>query len=382
MSCLRPPASSHSSVIVTQDTIFETYTVQSAADANTINLEVPLGPLLKALRSAQSAISASIRLTKKNGVPLLSLTITTSLMPGPQAMTSAVPLARLNNRPPHSTDSPQPTEDEFYTNGDDFDETDLDYLPHPDRETTITQDIPIRVLAPQLVQGLHEPRTREHEVQIELPSLLQVKAVCDRFTKLALSSSKSSGQAPGFRGSAAAVPKLELAANMHGCLRLTLKTDAMNISSTWTGLVNPELDPGTVDVTTHPSTRMRELGDAEGLGEEGWAVVRLDGRDWSKVLGVGRLGGRVYACELHDGSIVPLRGITDDCLLTVLGLSHEHALVMYVWLPNDQTCDDESVLTVSKRDSDWYNAPLTASVLCQLLQRMSLLTCSNVCTCI
>lgn len=84
----------------------------------------------------------------------------------------------------------------------------------------------------------------------------------------------------------------------------------MNISSTWTGLTNPELDPGQVDVSTHPSTKMRELGDAEGNGEEGWAVVRVDGRDWGKVLGVGRLGGRVIACEFCD----PVVGIIlGDC---------------------------------------------------------------------
>lgn len=193
-----------------------------------------------------------------------------------------------------------PEDDEF-----DFREEDLDDF-RPERETTITQDIPIRVLAPAHVEGLHEPVTREHEVQIMLPPLLQLKSICDRFTKLALSSKAAGQGSSGFRGSAAAVPKLELSANMHGCLRLGLKTDAMNINSTWTGLTNPELDPTQVDVATHPSTKMRELGDAEGNGEEGWAVVRVDGRDWGKVLGVGRLGGRVIACELCDAVDVVL----------------------------------------------------------------------------
>lgn len=212
--------------------------------------------------------------------------------------------------PPSSytgTDGPPPgfpasnNLNEFYNDDDfNFQEEDLnpDFRPS-DRETIITQDIPIRVLAPTMVEGLHEPRCREHEVQIYLPPLLQLKGISDRFTKLALSTSKSAGQGSGFRGSSAAVPKLELAANMHGCLRMSLKTDAMNISSTWTGLTNPELDPGQVDIATHPSTKMRELGDAEGRGEEGWAIVRVDGRDWGRVLGVGRLGGRVIACELR-----------------------------------------------------------------------------------
>lgn len=40
------------------------------------------------------------------------------------------------------------------------------------------------------------------------------------------------------------------------------------------------------------STVMRERE-----GEEAWAVVRVEGKDWGRVLGVGRLGGRVIACE-------------------------------------------------------------------------------------
>ena len=75
--------------------------------------------------------------------------------------------------------------------------------------------------------------------------------------------------------------------------------------------------------------------------------MRVDGRDWGKVLGVGRLGGRVIACKSHSvttGAVVTTR---ESLLLTKPGLSNEHALVMYVWLPNDQTGDDESVLTVS-----------------------------------
>ena len=90
-------------------------------------------------------------------------------------------------------------------------------------------------------------------------------------------------------------------------LRLRLKTDAMDISSRWTGLSNPELDPTTVEggeegIAQHPSTLMRTRGDPEGISDEGWAVVRLDGKDWGKVLGIGRVGGRVIACKFcsHD----------------------------------------------------------------------------------
>src|SRR5712671_1131470 len=62
------------------ESIFEDYTIQSAAPNNTINLELPLPPLHRALKSAINATSASIRLTKKDGVPVLSLTITTHMV--------------------------------------------------------------------------------------------------------------------------------------------------------------------------------------------------------------------------------------------------------------------------------------------------------------
>jgi HUS1 checkpoint protein len=121
-----------------------------------------------------------------------------------------------------------------------------------------------------------------------------------------------------------------MAANMHGCLKMSIKTDAMNISSVWTSLSNPELDPGQVEggqegIRQHPSTRMKELGTPDGKSEEGWAKVRIDGRDWGKVMSVGRLGGRVIAC-----------------------FCHEHALILYVYLSDDSD-GDESVLTVHVR---------------------------------
>lgn len=137
-----------------------------------------------------------------------------------------------------------------------------------------------------------------------------------------LAAATSAGNAGGSRnGDAAALgksPRLELSATMHGDLRLALRNDGLKIASTWSGLANPELDPGAVEggeegVLQHPSTRMRgrldrdrgnnreddgeEDGDEEDLLERGWARVRIDGRDWGRVLSVGRLGGRVIACE-------------------------------------------------------------------------------------
>ncbi|KAF2427130.1 Hus1-like protein [Tothia fuscella] len=293
--------------VLTIDTIFDGYTVQSAAN-NVINLEVPLASLQRALRSALQATSASIRLTKKDDIPILSITIVSSSL-------SSTPHTALgaNNQFPNG-DGNTATQD---TDG----EMSID-LSGRERETIITQEVPVKVLSPLAIEGIHEPRCREPDVHIQLPPLIQLKSISDRFTKLALLSRPGNSTT----GITTMGPRLELAANMHGCLKISIKTDAMNISSVWTGLSNPELDPGQVEggeegVREHASTRMKALGDREGRSEEGWSRVRIDGRDWGKVMSVGRLGGRVIACFCND-----------------------HALILYVYLPNDAD-GDESVLT-------------------------------------
>ncbi len=317
-----------------QDSIFETYTIESAAPQNTINLELPVAPLHRALRSALSATSASLRLTKKDNIPLLSLTIVTNTINNPSriAGTNAVP----NN-------------DDGGGFGD-VDERDLSFDFHGGsrvRETTITQDVPVRVLSAASVESIHEPRCRDPDVHILLPSLMQLKSISERFTKLALAT-KSTSSGSGLAAAANALgPRLELSANMHGSLRLSIATDALSISSVWTGLSNPELDPMQVEggeegIRDHPSTRMKALGGEDGGIEEGWAKVRIDGKDWGRVLSVGRLGGRVIACEHQVYGGEALRYAD-----SFAGFCHEHALILYVYLSNDDDGADESVLTVS-----------------------------------
>lgn len=301
--------------VLTIDSILENYSIQSAAPNNTINLEVPLAPLQRALKSAQNAIAANIRLTKKDNIPLLSLTITTSTINSGPPSASA-----FNARGGAGEDGT-----DGFDASSEFREESVEAFSSraQDRETTVTQDIPIRVLAPASVEGLHEPVCRDPDVHITLPNLVQLKSISDRFTKLALST-KSSART-GFNSSTSG-PKLELSGNMHGCLRLSLNTDSLRISSLWTGLENPELDPDQVadGLDNHPSTRMKGLGDSAGQSDEGWATVRVEGRDWGRVLSVGRLGGRVIAC-----------------------FCHEHALVLYVFIGGEESGVGESVLTVS-----------------------------------
>jgi HUS1 checkpoint protein len=306
---------------LTIESIFEDYNIQSNADNNTINLELPLLPLQRALKSAINASSASLRLTKRDGVPVLSLTIATS------AASARKPINGFMN-------GEQPGPDPF---GDEvFREESLDPSSH-DRETIVTQDIPIRVLSATSVESIHEPRVREPDAHVLLPSLIQLKAVSDRFTKLA-AATMSGGNASGL-SNAANIPKLELSANMHGSLKLSIATDALNISSLWTDLSNPELDPNQAEdgiggVESHPSTILK------AAGPDAWATVRIDGRDWGRVLSVGRMGGRVIACTYHCSEC---SHVTNQNA----GFVDEHALILYVYLSNYEDGADESVLTVS-----------------------------------
>ncbi|KAK4178406.1 checkpoint protein Hus1/Mec3, partial [Triangularia setosa] len=285
------------------DLIFDNYQLQSNEPNNTINLELPLGPLQRALRSAIGSHNANLRLTKKDGAPMLSMVIHTmtkdsSSGPGRDTFPTSKPA-------PRSTADPFGDDNPFDPQPSPFNVEPLELQMKREREKIITQDIPVRVLHPDTVETIMQPKVREPDVHIQLPPLLQLKAISDRFTKLALttaSSSSSSHNNPGSKD-----PKLELSANMHGSLRLRLSTDTLDITSVWDGLENPELDPSqlAMPLEEHPSTVFKEAG------RDKWATVRVDGKDWSRVLSVGRLEGRVIAC-----------------------FSDEHALILYVYVPH------------------------------------------------
>ncbi|KAL5604085.1 hypothetical protein BROUX41_002074 [Berkeleyomyces rouxiae] len=308
------------------DLIFDNYSIQSAEENNTINLELPMQPLQRALKSASApnAISTTLRLTKKGGLPVLSMTITAAGTVSGGAGSGPV-------RPGGAG------VDEFGFPDDDDPAAMMEMSLRREREKIITQDIPVRVLHPTTVETIMQPKVREPDVHIQLPPLLQLKAISDRFTRLAsgggTSSSSSALGAAGFGagpsstlgggvgggGSAQRAPKLALSANMHGGLKLRVATDGSAVESEWRGLVNPALDPAqlAMPLEEHPSTRFREGGP------DMWATVHVDGRDWSKVLSVGRLDGRVIAC-----------------------FSHDHALILYVYVTHvDEPGSDDSVIT-------------------------------------
>ncbi|OAA72454.1 Hus1-like protein [Cordyceps fumosorosea ARSEF 2679] len=302
---------------LSMDFIFENFTIQSAEASNTINLELPLQPLQRALKSALNSISASLRLTKKDGLPVLSLTITTTTTAGSSTNAASVAAAAAAGQRVSAIDDP-------FATGEDDDHFHAEHLEtslRREHEKIITQDIPVRVLHPETVETIMQPKVREPDVHIQLPPLLQLKAISDRFTKLAQATTTANGGTGGGASASAAAraPKLELSANMHGGLRLRIATDTTDIASVWSGLENPQLDPAQLDrpLEEHPSTRFREAGP------DRWATVRVDGKDWSRVLSVGRLEGRVIACFADD-----------------------HALILYVYVPqHDDATAEDSVVT-------------------------------------
>ncbi|KAF7161187.1 hypothetical protein CNMCM6106_008513 [Aspergillus hiratsukae] len=195
-----------------QDAIFDepTYTLQS--NSGVINLEVPIGTLHRALRSATGATSAQLRLTKKGNIPLLALTVlSSSWTTGSNALgitnpvTTAAAAPGAAAQPPPSATGPR------------------------ERETVITQEIPVKVLHESAVEGLHEPRCRDPDVHIILPSLASLKSISERFSKLAGDARPAASG--GIVSSTLSAPKLELSANMHGSLKLGIATDALRIST-------------------------------------------------------------------------------------------------------------------------------------------------------
>lgn len=288
--------------------IFDSYILQSASSQNTINLEVPIQALARALKSALGSTSTQIRLTKKDNVPMLSLTIVTNTFSsGNHVVTNATTRERGADGDFDFDDNPGLSFSDTQGGGS------------RDRETVITQDIPVKVLAMEVVARLHQPQTPEPDVNIYLPPLAQVKTISERFTKLALATAGTSSSVS---------PRLDLSANMYGSFKISLKTDALNITSRWTGLIHPELDPTSFpDLTEHPTTKMRELGGPNGENEAGWSRVRIDAKDWSRVLSVGRVCTKVIASFINEG-----------------------ALVLYVYLPVEETGEEgDPCLTVSRK---------------------------------
>ena len=338
---------------ISQGTIFDDTTYELESNSDAINIEVNISVLNRALRSAWGSTHTLLRLTKKDKIPLLALTVLASEW-------TEGNMALATNNDPDGFGDQNPEAALADTTGD---------RGPRERQTWITQEVPIKILHEAAVEGLHEPHCPDPEVHIILPNLAQLKSISDRFTKLASTDSKGrkpgvmAPDAPGmhsvsFSGSGAntaatalstnSSPKLELSANMHGSLRLAIATDELRIASVWSDLVNPPLDPAQMSqeqISQLPSELNRRREASEG-SESGWAKVRIDGKDWSRVLSIGRLSPKVVACGFFDR--LPLADASADSISRSLwlGFVNEMALVLYVYLPGNGE-GEESCLTVS-----------------------------------
>ncbi|CAG8140191.1 unnamed protein product [Penicillium olsonii] len=311
-------------------TIFDETTYELESNSDAINIEVNISVLNRALRSAWGSTHTQLRLTKKDKLPLLALTVLAS------EWTDGNMALATDETPGETTGDRGPRE----------------------RQTWITQEVPIKILHESAVEGLHEPHCPDPEVHIILPNLGHLKSISDRFTKLASTSAKGNQpgilapEAPGddndtsFKAnkptsSTNSSPKLELSANMHGSLRLAIATDELRIASVWSDLVNPPLDPAQMtqeQIDQLPSERNRMRQAREG-DESGWAKVRIDGKDWSRVLSIGRLSPKVVACESAGCAVSPRL-----TRFARIGFVNDIALVLYVYLPGSWN-GEESCLT-------------------------------------
>ncbi|KAI5284083.1 hypothetical protein KEM54_001600 [Ascosphaera aggregata] len=301
-----------------KEAVFESYTLASAAGV--INLEVPLASFNKALRSALNSTSAQVRLTKKGTTPFLAFTIVRSSWTAPRNALGVVSEVEGGGTTDYamqavSGHSATPTDTSTMMVGTAATGieaaatiatgTNLSQTGPRERETVITQEVPVRVLNVTDVEGLHEPRCEEPDVHIILPTLSHLKSISERFTKLALGTdigNPSGLGSGGFSTPSLKAPKLELSANMRGSMKLAIANDTLRISSVWSGLVNPAIDPSQLSqeaLENLPSERMRQRAAEDPDDEACWAKVKIDGRDWGRVLSVGRLSPRVVASESH-----------------------------------------------------------------------------------
>ncbi|KAJ1959921.1 Checkpoint protein hus1 [Dipsacomyces acuminosporus] len=118
---------------VTVDALFNDYRIESIHN-NEIYLEFSIDNLQRALKSAQGALRTTLKLTKKQGLPVLSLVILNQSSTG--------------------------------------------------REMTLCQDVPVRVLSPLQMEAIREPLVPDSQVHIMVPPLNSVRSVAERMKSM------------------------------------------------------------------------------------------------------------------------------------------------------------------------------------------------------
>ncbi|KAG4304982.1 hypothetical protein PORY_001657 [Pneumocystis oryctolagi] len=120
--------------------------------------------------------------------------------------------------------------------------------------SAVTHNIHVRVLSP--LMQLSEPVVPEPDCHIILPPLSQLRYISERFRVIS--------------------NKIILKANMSGEFQIGVVSDSCKIETKFKDLINPELDPNTVeDISKHPS-QIRDKKE--------FVTMKVDARDWLNLL--------------------------------------------------------------------------------------------------
>ncbi|KAJ1667689.1 Checkpoint protein hus1 [Coemansia sp. RSA 1813] len=114
---------------VAVNALFSDYQIESL-HSNEIYLEFSIDNLQRALKSAQGALKTTLKLTKKQGIPILSFIIQNQSATG--------------------------------------------------REITLCQDVPVRVMTPLQMEAIREPLVPDSQVHIMMPPLNSLRSIAER----------------------------------------------------------------------------------------------------------------------------------------------------------------------------------------------------------
>ncbi|BFZ55099.1 Checkpoint protein hus1 [Savitreella phatthalungensis] len=202
--------------------VFTDINIESNADDNII-LELNADLLSKLLRQISSSFHISVKLSKRSGAPMLSFTTMTELQ-------------------------------------------------GPESKTTITHDLPVRVIAKDYASQWTEPQLATPDVMIMAPSALYVAQV-----------------ATGLRNIS---DKLYIEAGPHGDLLIGIATPSVEVTTKFSNLMNPAM----------VSDRDEEFD----VSSSNVSNVRLSigSREFCAAMRVAQLSHRLILCFLRDSSLL------------------------------------------------------------------------------
>lgn len=166
---------------------------------------------------------------------------------------------------------------------------------------TVTHDLHVRVLSQHFISQITEPTIPDPDVVVMLPQLAQLSQISGSLKSLS--------------------DKLLISANLNGEFTIGISTPAVTTSTLFKGLVNPSLE-----VSEDPDEAQRQQERFNDRDKDEFCRMKVDAKDWCNLLRIGAVAKRVIACFCKD-----------------------HALVLYVYISDNEDAQQPSVLT-------WYIA--------------------------